>query len=99
MVVDVRTVRAFLYLFPGAVATSRAGLFDLLLLIVLTGAACKGQKPAAQPGQAGPPPAVIVAEVVRRTVPVYGEYVAQTVANSTDIPARVEATRISATSS
>jgi membrane fusion protein (multidrug efflux system) len=36
---------------------------------------------------------VIVAEVIRRTVPVYGEYVAQTVANSTvEIPARVEAT-------
>jgi membrane fusion protein (multidrug efflux system) len=36
---------------------------------------------------------VVVAEVIRRTVPVYAEYVAQTVANSTvDIPARVEAT-------
>jgi len=36
---------------------------------------------------------VIVAEVIRRNVPVFGEYVAQTVANSTvDIPARVEAT-------
>ncbi len=59
----------------------------------MTIAACKGQKPAAQPGQAGPPPGVVVAEVIRRTVPVYGEYVAQTVANSTvEIPARVEAT-------
>jgi membrane fusion protein (multidrug efflux system) len=36
---------------------------------------------------------VVVAEVIRKTVPVYGEYVAQTVANSTvDIQARVEAT-------
>jgi len=36
---------------------------------------------------------VVVAEVTRKTVPVYGEYVAQTVANSTvDIQVRVEAT-------
>ena len=34
-----------------------------------------------------------MAEVIRRTVPIYAAYVAQTVANSTvDIPARVEAT-------
>ena len=35
----------------------------------------------------------MVAEVIRKNVPVYGEYVAQTVANAVgDIPARVEAT-------
>lgn len=64
-----------------------------LLLALVAGAGCKGEKTAAQQGPAGPPPAVVVAEVIRRNVPVYGEYVAQTVANSTvDIPARVEAT-------
>jgi len=64
-----------------------------ILLLALVGAGCKGEKTAAQQGRAGPPPAVGVAEVIRRNVPVYGEYVAQTVANSTvDIPARVEAT-------
>lgn len=64
-----------------------------LVLALVAGAGCKAEKPAAQPGPTGPPPAVVVAEVIRRNVPVYGEYVAQTVANSTvDIPARVEAT-------
>jgi membrane fusion protein (multidrug efflux system) len=64
-----------------------------LLLLLVAGSGCKGENPAAQQGQGGPPPAVVVAEVVRRTVPVYAEYVAQTVANSrVDIPARVEAT-------
>jgi len=69
-----------------------AGLIALPLALV-AGAACKGEKANAQKGLAGPPAAVIVAEVIRRNVPVFGEYVAQTVANSTvDIPARVEAT-------
>jgi len=64
-----------------------------LLLVLVAGAGCKGEKTAAQQGPAGPPSAVVVTEVIRRNVPVYGEYVAQTVANSTvDIPARVEAT-------
>ena len=64
-----------------------------LVLALVAGAGCKAEKPAAQPGPTGPLPAVVVAEVIRRNVPVYGEYVAQTVANSTvDIPARVEAT-------
>ncbi len=65
-----------------------------LFCSLLTGGGCKGEQAASQqPGQTGPPPAVVVAEVTRKTVPVYGEYVAQTVANSTvDIQARVEAT-------
>jgi len=64
-----------------------------LLLALAAGAGCKGEKSAAQQGPASPPHAVVVAEVTRKNVPVYGEFVAQTVANSTvDIPARVEAT-------
>lgn len=41
--------------------------------------------------QQPPPPTVIVAEVVQKTVPIYGEFVAQTEANTTiDLRARVE---------
>jgi membrane fusion protein (multidrug efflux system) len=80
---------------PAGVAGDNRRLRPMALLLALVGAGagCTGEKPAAQQGPAGPPPAVVVAEVIRRDVPVYGEYVAQTVANSTvDIPARVEAT-------
>ena len=53
-----------------------------LFCSLLTGGGCKGEQAASQqPGQTGPPPAVVVAEVTRKTVPVYGEYVAQTVAS------------------
>jgi membrane fusion protein (multidrug efflux system) len=46
-------------------------------------------KPAAA---AGPPPAVVVAQAVQRTVPIYREYVAQTDARDTvEIRARVQA--------
>ncbi len=44
-------------------------------------------------GQAGAAPAVLVSEVARKTVPIYGEYVARTIAYETvDIRARVEGT-------
>jgi membrane fusion protein, multidrug efflux system len=70
------------------------GLVTVALVSALLAAGCKGETRASQPkGQAAPPPAVVVAEVIRKDVPVYGEYVAQTVANAVvDIPARVEAT-------
>ena len=65
-----------------------------LFSFLRAGGGCKGEPAASQPpGQAGRPPAVVWAEIIRKTVPVYGEYVAQTVANSSvDIQASVEAT-------
>jgi membrane fusion protein (multidrug efflux system) len=46
----------------------------------------------AKQAAAAPPPAVVVAEVVRKTVPLYGEFVAQTDARETvEIRARVQA--------
>ncbi len=74
----------------GSWPTARSWARSLVILLVLVaGSACKGEKAAAQRGTV-PPPAVVVAEVTRRNVPIYGEWVAQTVANSTvDIPARV----------
>jgi membrane fusion protein (multidrug efflux system) len=47
---------------------------------------------AKQAAAAPPPPAVVVAEVVQKTVPIYGEFVAQTDARETvEIRARVQA--------
>ncbi len=58
-------------------------------------AGCGGDKEADKAKQAAaapPPPAVLVAEVVRKTVPIYGEFVAQTDAKETvEIRARVQA--------
>jgi membrane fusion protein, multidrug efflux system len=58
-------------------------------------AGCGGEKEAdkaKQAAAAAPPPAVLVAEVVRKTVPIYGEFVAQTDAKETvEIRARVQA--------
>ena len=58
-------------------------------------AACdrgKESDKAKQAAAAPPPPAVMVAEVVQRTVPIYGEFVAQTDAKETvEIRARVQA--------
>jgi membrane fusion protein, multidrug efflux system len=73
---------------------SRIRLASALAMCLLVSAGCESEKaPAQTKGQTGPPPAVIVAEVTRRNVPVYGEYVAQTVANAVvDVQARVEAT-------
>jgi hypothetical protein len=69
-------------------------LASALAMCLLVSAGCESEKaPAQTKGQTGPPPAVVVAEVTRRNVPVYGEYVAQTVANAVvDVQARVEAT-------
>jgi len=67
------------------------------LAVCLAGslAACGGEKEADKAKQATaapPPPAVLVAEVVRKTVPIYGEFVAQTDAKETvEIRARVQA--------
>lgn len=50
-----------------------------------------GKKETAKPGASPPPPAVIVAEVVQKTVPIYSEYVGQTRADDTvELRARVE---------
>jgi len=58
-------------------------------------AACDRSKDADKAKQAAaapPPPAVVVAEVIQKTVPIYGEFVAQTDAKETvEIRARVQA--------
>jgi membrane fusion protein (multidrug efflux system) len=65
-----------------------AASLGLAVALAATGG-CKGDKEK-QPAQA-PPPAVVVAEVVQKTVPIYGEFVAQTEANTTvELRARVE---------
>jgi membrane fusion protein, multidrug efflux system len=70
---------------------ARAALASLVLSL----AACEGGKEADKAKQAGatpPPPAVVVAEVIQKTVPIYSEYVAQIEAKETiEIRARVQA--------
>ncbi len=77
---------------PSACARARrvAGLAAWSLAALL--AACgKGQEPKASAAPP-PPPLVVVAEVVQKTVPIYGEFVAQTDARETvEIRARVQA--------
>jgi membrane fusion protein (multidrug efflux system) len=69
-------------------ATIWAASVGIAVALAATGG-CKGDKEK-QPAQA-PPPAVVVAEVVQKTVPIYGEFVAQTEANTTvELRARVE---------
>ena len=67
----------------------------LAVCLAVSLAACGGEKDADKAKQAAaapPPPAVLVAEVVRKTVPIYGEFVAQTDAKETvEIRARVQA--------
>lgn len=61
--------------------------FGIFLLLV---AAC-GSKDQADTPTGSPPPAVVVATVTPKTVPIYGEYVARTEARQTvEIRARVE---------
>ncbi len=63
-------------------------------VLVLTLAACEKAKGKAadRHAPAGPPPAVVVAEVLQKTVPIYFEFVARTDAVATvEIRARVEA--------
>ena len=85
---------AVLLCFPNG--RSRARL-AAALAVCLAGslAACGGEKEADKAKQAAaapPPPSVLVAEVVRKTVPIYGEFVAQTDAKETvEIRARVQA--------
>jgi membrane fusion protein (multidrug efflux system) len=60
------------------------------LAISLT--ACERGEKAKEAAPAPPPPAVVVAEVVQKTVPIYSEFVARTEAKETvDIRARVQA--------
>lgn len=62
----------------------------LIAVGVLLIGACGGKQPA-KSTVAAPPPAVIVAEVDQRTVPIYSEYVGQTRAEETvELRARVE---------
>ncbi len=76
---------------------SRATVVTTLGVVVLAAAlaACDGDKEgdkAKQAAAAPPPPSVVVTEVVQKTVPIYGEYVAQTDARETvEIRARVQA--------
>ncbi len=54
---------------------------------------CGGKNQSKATATAPPPPAVVVAEIVQRTVPVYSEFVGQTKANETvELRARVEGT-------
>jgi membrane fusion protein (multidrug efflux system) len=57
-------------------------------------AGCGGKsKDVAGQAAAAPPPAVVVTDVVQKTVPIYGEFVARTIANETvELRARVEGT-------
>ena len=62
---------------------------SILMLISLGGCGKDSDKKGAGPG--GPAPAVVVAPVQQKTVPIYGEYVARTEAReSVEIKARVE---------
>jgi membrane fusion protein (multidrug efflux system) len=75
---------------------SRTGLKYLgvslgLFIAGMTAVACGSKEAGKTAGQAAPAPAVGVAEVVQQTVPIYSEYVGQTVADETvEIRARVE---------
>ena len=70
-----------------------AGLPALSLLIgLLAGCGEKKGDAKAKQGPAPPPPAVVVAEVIQKTVPIYSEYVARTDARDTvELRARVQA--------
>ncbi len=71
----------------------RTSLGLLLLAISLNGCSQekRGEK-TTQAGAAGPPPAVVVAEVIQKTVPIYSAFVAQTDAMDTvEIRARLSA--------
>ena len=75
---------------------SRARVVMALAVVSLTAllAACDGGKEGDKAKQAAapPPPTVVVTEVVQKTVPIYGEFVAQTDAKETvEIRARVQA--------
>jgi membrane fusion protein (multidrug efflux system) len=80
-----------------SISRARAGLVAAFAAVSLAAslAACdkgaEGDK-AKQAAAAGPAPAVIVTEVIQKTVPIYGDFVAQTDAKETvEIRARVQA--------
>lgn len=91
---QVENQMAVLKLFANA-APRRAGLAAVTLFLALSLTACDGEKSAekAKAAVIAPPPAaVVVAEAVQKTVPIYSEYVAQTDARDTvEIRARVAA--------
>ena len=73
---------------------SRIGVSALAVCLLTLLVGCDGEKKAdkAKQAVAAPPPAVIVAEVVSKTVPIYGDFVAHTDAKETvEIRARVQA--------
>jgi len=73
---------------PNLTATLAATLAAAALLL---SAGCKGKDTTKVGAAAVPPPAVIVAEVPQRTVPIYSEFVGQTRAKETvELRARVE---------
>jgi membrane fusion protein, multidrug efflux system len=62
-----------------------------ILAFILAWCAGCGTKQSAKEAPSGPPPNVVVADVIERTVPVYGEFVGQTKAHETvELRARVE---------
>lgn len=68
-----------------------AGLIVLFALAVAPGCSSRASGKEQKPAMAFPPPAVIVAPVIRKTVPIYGEYVGQTAAvNTVEIRSQVE---------
>ncbi len=67
------------------------GVVWLAVILVACGRGKEGEK-AKEAAPAPPPTAVVVAEVVQKTVPIYGEFVARTDAKETvEIRARVQA--------
>ena len=76
-------------LIPGRALLALTGL--CLLLISLPACSTKADGKDQKPPMAFPPPAVIVAPVTQKTVPIYGEYVGQTAAiNTVEIRSQVE---------
>ncbi|UFP93055.1 efflux RND transporter periplasmic adaptor subunit [Gloeobacter morelensis] len=63
----------------------------LLAALWLVGCAGKETSKAGEKAAAAPPPTVVATEVLQKSVPIYGEYVARTAASQTvDLRARVE---------
>jgi membrane fusion protein (multidrug efflux system) len=66
-------------------------LSALVCLMLLSTAGCRNGATEGAAAQSEPPPAVVAAKVIEKTVPVYGEFVGQIqAAASVDIVARVE---------
>ncbi|HEV2416757.1 MAG TPA: efflux RND transporter periplasmic adaptor subunit [Terriglobia bacterium] len=68
-----------------------AAMIGLLGLIAMPGCSTRASGKDQKPAMGFPPPAVVVAPVIRKTVPIYGEYVGQTAAvNMVEIRSQVE---------